>query len=73
MNDPDVSAATLPASLCYASRPGWWPNGAAWPWTGSDLTPMVGTLKAQATARAFDYDTSNNPSCTPNLGNYSCP
>lgn len=71
--DPDISTRTLPASLYYSSRPGWWPSGAEWPWVGPDLTPMVGSLPAQVAASEFDYDTENNPSCAPNLGNYSCP
>jgi hypothetical protein len=70
---PDIATRDLPASLYYASRPRWWLQGAAWPWTGPDRTPMVGTLPAQAVAAAFDYDTSNNPTCTPNVGAYSCP
>jgi hypothetical protein len=71
--NPDISMRTLPPSLYYGSRPGWWPAGAAWPWTGPDVVPMVGTLQAQVTSSAFDYNTSNNPSCTPDVGNYSCP
>jgi hypothetical protein len=73
MWNPDIATRTLPASLYYAEKPGWWPAGAAWPWTGPDVTPRVGTLGAQATSKAFDYKTSNNPTCTPNVGNYSCP
>jgi hypothetical protein len=73
MYNPSIATHTLPASLYYTSRPGWWPAGAAWPWTGPDLTPMVGTLAAQATSSAFNYNTTNDPTCTPNLGNYSCP
>ncbi|MBN1611619.1 MAG: hypothetical protein JW940_33600 [Polyangiaceae bacterium] len=63
----------MPTSLYYESKPRWWPAGAVWPWTGPDRTPMVGTLPAQAVAAAFDYATSNNPTCTPNVGAYSCP
>ena len=25
----------------------WWPSGTAWPWAGSDLSPMVGSLPAK--------------------------
>jgi len=73
MWNPTIATQALPASLYYAAKPAWWPAGSAWPWTGPDVTPMVGTLPAQATSAAFNYKTSNNPSCTPNLGNYSCP
>jgi hypothetical protein len=38
----------LPPSLYLQSKPGWWPSGTPWPWAGSDLTPMVGTLPAKA-------------------------
>ena len=73
MWNPNTSTRTLPASLYYAAKPGWWPAGAAWPWIGPDVTPKVGTLQAQATSKTFNYKTSNNPSCTPNVGSYSCP
>jgi hypothetical protein len=73
MWNPSVATQTLPASLYYKARPAWWPAGSAWPWTGPDVTPMVGTLQAQATSAAFNYKTSNDPNCTPNVGNYSCP
>ena len=73
MWNSSITTQTLPASLYYKSKPAWWPSGTAWPWVGPDITPMVGTLQAQVTASAFNYKTSNNPNCTPNLGNYSCP
>ena len=73
MWNPDIAAQTLPASLYYKAKPGWWPAGSAWPWTGPDIAPMVGTLPAQQVSAAFKYDTSNDPTCTPNVGNYSCP
>ena len=73
MWDSRITTQTLPASLYYKSKPGWWPSELAWPWVGPDVTPMVGTLQAQLTASAFNYKTSNNPNCTPDLGNYSCP
>jgi hypothetical protein len=44
---PAPSTRTLPASLRYASRPGWWPAGLAWPPIGPDLSPMVGRIPAQ--------------------------
>lgn len=37
--ESNVSSRTLPATLSYMSRPGWWPAGAGWPWTGPDRTP----------------------------------
>jgi hypothetical protein len=43
-----IATRTLPASLYRTVQPAWWPAGAAWPWAGPDLTPMVGTLPAKA-------------------------
>jgi len=71
--DPALPEGTLPASLYYSSRPAWWPSDAAWPWTGPDLTPMVGALPAREGVATFDYATGNDPECTPDVGNYSCP
>jgi hypothetical protein len=73
MWNPNIATQVLPASLYYASKPAWWPSGSAWPWVGPDVTPMVGTLPAQVASAAFNYNNSNDPSCTPNLANYSCP
>jgi hypothetical protein len=67
-----VPTKVLPASLYRASRPGWWPAGTPWPWVGSDLTPMVGSLPAQVASAAFDYGTSNDRSCTSSAANYDC-
>jgi hypothetical protein len=53
MNGP----VALPNSLYYSSKPAWWPSGSPWPWTGSDLSPMVGTLPAKALS-----DSKYNPS-----------
>ncbi|HTR51449.1 MAG TPA: hypothetical protein VMJ10_12125, partial [Kofleriaceae bacterium] len=63
---------TLPASLYYKQKPAWWPSDQAWPWTGPDLSPMVQTLPAQALSAAFNYATANDPTCTPDVGNYDC-
>lgn len=46
--DPAKTDRTLPASLYLTARPGWWPSGTPWPWTGPDLSPMIGTLPAKA-------------------------
>jgi hypothetical protein len=46
--NPSIAARTLPASLYRSAKPAWWPAGSAWPWAGSDLTPMVGVLPAKA-------------------------
>jgi len=73
MWNPAIATQTLPASLYYKAKPAWWPSASPWPWTGPDLTPMVGSLPAQITAAAFNYNTSNNPSCKANVDNYSCP
>jgi len=43
-----IAARTLPASLYLAGRPPWWPASSAWPWTGPDQSPLVGTLPAKA-------------------------
>ena len=68
-----ISTQTLPASLYRTSKPAWWTAGVAWPWVGPDLATMVGTLPAQTAASGFNYKTNNDPNCTPNVGNYSCP
>jgi hypothetical protein len=67
-----ASTRVLPASLYYAHRPGWWPSGAAWPWVGPDLTPMVGSLPAKSRSASFDYYTSSDSSCTLNCASYCC-
>jgi hypothetical protein len=67
-----TTSHTLPASLYYKQKPAWWPEGAAWPWAGPDLSPMVGTLPAQATSAAFNYETANDPTCTPDVNSYYC-
>lgn len=72
MWNPNITTQTLPASLYYASKPAWWPADKAWPWVGPDLTPMVGTLPAQAYASTFNYTTPNDRSCTPDAANYRC-
>jgi len=46
--NPKITTHVMPASLYLAAKPAWWPSGSAWPWAGSDLTPMVGTLPAKA-------------------------
>ncbi|WP_041453675.1 hypothetical protein [Anaeromyxobacter dehalogenans] len=50
--DPARTDRTLPASLYLTARPGWWPAGTPWPWTGPDLSPMIGTLPAKARSDA---------------------
>jgi hypothetical protein len=67
-----ASTQRLPASLYYARKPGWWPSGAAWPWAGPEITPMVGSLPAKARSAAFNYYTSADGSCTLNCANYCC-
>ncbi len=66
------STQTLPASLYYSKKPGWWPSGTPWPWVGPELSPRVGSLPAKARSEAFDYQSSSDPSCTLNCGNYCC-
>jgi len=74
MWNPTISTHDLPASLYYATKPAWWPSDKLWPWTGPDLTPMVGTLPAQAYGSAFNYNNTNdNPKCSKPDGNsYNC-
>ena len=48
--NPAISTRTLPASLYLSAKPAWWPAAGAWPWAGSDLNPMVGSLPAKARA-----------------------
>jgi hypothetical protein len=67
-----ASTQSLPASLYYAKKPAWWPSGGPWPWVGPDLPVKVGSLPARARSAAFDYATSNDPSCTLNCGSYCC-
>ena len=51
--NPSISTQQLPASLYLSAKPAWWPSGSAWPWAGSDLSPMVGTLPAKARSDAL--------------------
>jgi hypothetical protein len=51
--NPAISPRSLPASLYRPTKPAWWPAGGAWPWVGSDLNPMVGSLPAKARADAL--------------------
>jgi hypothetical protein len=67
-----VSTQALPSSLYRSTKPGWWPAGTPWPWVGPDLTPKVGVLPAQARSAAFDYYSSQDPSCMLNCGAYCC-
>ncbi len=67
-----MSTRNLPASLYYATKPRWWPSGAAWPWVGPDVTPKVGSLPAQTRSKAFDYYSTADASCTLNCGSYCC-
>jgi hypothetical protein len=46
--NPSITTKTLPGSLYLPGKPAWWPAGTAWPWAGSDLSPMVGSLPAKA-------------------------
>jgi hypothetical protein len=43
-----IATQTVPASLYRTAKPAWWPATSPWPWTGPDLTPMVGVLPAKA-------------------------
>jgi hypothetical protein len=67
-----ASTQSLPASLYYPKRPGWWPAGVAWPWVGPELAPKVGKLPAHERAAAFDYYTTADATCTLNCGAYCC-
>jgi hypothetical protein len=51
--NPLISTHTLPASLYLSAKPPWWPSSSNWPWAGSDLSPMVGTLPAKARSDAI--------------------
>jgi len=46
--DPKQANHTLPSSLYLTSKPAFWPAGVAWPWTGPDVEPKVGTLPAKS-------------------------
>ena len=67
-----ASTQSLPASLYYAKRPGWWPAGTPWPWVGPELSPKVGKLPAHDRSMAFDYYSAGDPACTLNCGSYCC-
>jgi hypothetical protein len=67
-----ASTQRLPASLYYATRPGWWPASSPWPWVGPDLAPKVGELPAHARSRAFNYYNTADASCTLDCGTYCC-
>jgi hypothetical protein len=45
--DQSIANHTIPVSLYRTSRPAFF-GSLAWPWAGSDLNPMVGTLPAKA-------------------------
>lgn len=47
MWSPAESRHTLATSQYLAGKPAFWPASLAWPWTGPDLTPMVGSLPAK--------------------------
>jgi len=51
--DSATPTRELPPSFYYRQRPGWWPAGAPWPWTGPDLAPMVGVLPAKERSGGF--------------------
>jgi hypothetical protein len=51
--DATATSHTLPPSFYRAQKPAWWPSGTPWPWAGSDLSPMVGTLPAKARSDAM--------------------
>jgi len=67
-----ASTHELPASLYYSARPTWWPASQAWPWTGPDLTLMVGALPAKQKSSAFSYASAANPACTLDSANQCC-
>jgi hypothetical protein len=48
MWNSSISTHDIPPSLYLSAKPAWWPSSSAWPWAGSDLNPMVGTLPAKA-------------------------
>jgi hypothetical protein len=67
-----ASTQTLPPSLYYANKPGWWPASTPWPWVGPDLSPKVGSLPAEERSAAFDYTSSSDASCTMHASSYCC-
>jgi hypothetical protein len=67
-----ASTQTLPSSLYYAKKPGWWPSSTPWPWVGPDLTNKVNDLPAHARSMAYTYTNAADKSCTLNCGNYCC-
>lgn len=60
--DPAISDHTIPASLFYTARPGWWDADLPWPPIGPELSPMVGTLPAERR-----YQNMGNPTPVPTM------
>jgi hypothetical protein len=51
--DSFITDHTISDSLYYSSRPGWWPDGIAWPPIGPDHDPMVSPIPAQIRHKAL--------------------
>lgn len=57
--DAGIADHAIPSSLIYTSKPAWW-GSLDWPAIGSDLTPMVKLIPAQARYLGIDYS-GNSP------------
>ncbi len=51
--DSSITDHTISDSLYYSSRPGWWPDGIAWPPIGPDHDPMVSPIPAEIRYKAL--------------------
>lgn len=51
--DPAVTSHALPPSLFRSRRPGWWPDGVAWPWIAPESSSDVGDLPAKLRSDAM--------------------
>jgi hypothetical protein len=52
--DPEVPQRELPPSLCYASKPDWWPAELAWPPYGPDTEYEKNKIPAQVRYEAME-------------------
>ena len=63
--DPSIPDHTIPDSLYYSSRPGWWPDGFLWPPIDPTRDPMVSPIPAEIRYKALK---TANGSASPALG-----
>ncbi len=72
--DSNISTRTLPPSLYRTSKPGWWPDGMAWPWVDPVAATKVNALPAQQISAAFNYaasDSGDSQNCSGDVNSTS--